>query len=87
MDNQWLDELLSEEPEISTSHFIWIGELINRSVLTEDYKVALEAEMEYCTRQRLNEMAYYLLDNQPDRIENGLNYNQTDIKKKLAQLK
>jgi hypothetical protein len=87
MDNAWLDELLSEEPEISLSYFVWIGELINRSVLTEDHKLALEAEMGVCNMQRLQEMASYLSKNQIDRIENGLNYNQTDIKKKLAQLR
>lgn len=82
----WLDDLLSEDPEVSVLRLIWIDELINRCVLEERLKQDLEARIEYYSPKELNELAFYLMNNMPCPIDNGLNYNQGDILKKLAQL-
>ena len=87
MDNAWLDELLSEEPEVNFLRLIWMEELISRSILEERQKQELEATLEFYTEGEMNTLAFYLMNNLPCPIDNGLNYNQTDIQKKLAQLK
>ena len=87
MDIAWLDELLSEEPEVNFLRLIWMEELISRSILEERYKQELEATIEFYTDGEMNKLAFYLMNNLPCPIDNGLNYNQTDIQKKLAQLK
>ena len=83
---EWLDDLLEEDPKVSFLRLIWMDELIRRSVLEERYKCDLEARIENYTEQELNELAFYLMNNMPCPIDNGLNYNQGDILKKLAQL-
>ena len=83
---EWLDDLLEEDPKVSFLRLIWMDELIRRSILEERYKQDLEASIEYYSEHELNELAFYLMNNQPCPIDNGLNYNQTDIQKKLTQL-
>jgi hypothetical protein len=83
---EWLDDLLSKETKVSVQRLIWIDELIRRCALEERYKQDLEASIEYCTQQELNELAFYLMNNMPCPIDSGLNYNQRDIQKKLTQL-
>ena len=42
-----------------------------------------EKELWYYSEEELNQLKANLLMNQVDRIDNGLNYSQTDIKYKL----
>jgi hypothetical protein len=83
---EWLDNLLEEDLKVSFLRLIWMDELIRRSVLEERYKCDLEARVEYYTEQELNELAFYLMNKMPCPIDNGLNYNQGDIQKKLTRL-
>lgn len=84
MDDQWLDELLGETPEVSLSWQLYVDELIRTSCIPEDHKVEIERMVQAMAVADLYELTNYLRDNQPCPIDNALTYNQTDIKRKLT---
>lgn len=85
--DSWLDELLSGHQELDIQQIGWIEQLIQYSVFEEWKKCELESEMDDLNPNNYPEYAFYLMSNQIDRTDHGLNYNQDDIQKKLAQLK
>lgn len=84
--DDWLNELLQEGPKPSFLHLLYVDELIRKSILCENQKCALESQISEMNMNELLEITSYLLDHQPEPIANGLNYSQTDIRKKLSQL-
>ena len=53
---------------------------------TDDEKSEIEKELWYYSEDELNRLKADLCMNQIDHIENGLNYNQGDIKRKLKNI-
>ncbi len=84
---EWLDELLSEKHELELNQIAWIEQLIRMSVYEEWKKCDLEAKVDTLTPEEYHQLTSDLKNNQIDPIDHGLNYNQGDIQKKLAQLK
>jgi len=60
--------------------------LLQSSCYDDDTISDKEKELWYYSEQELNELKANLLMNQVDKIENGMRYSQTDIKRKLRQL-
>ena len=57
--------------------------LLRTSGYDDDWKARIENELWYYSEEELNELKSNLYMNQVDRIDQGMNYNQTDIKRKL----
>ena len=60
-----------------------VSNLLQSSNYDDDYISEEEKALWFYDEQELLKMKYNLLMNQTDRIDAGLNYNQTDIKRKL----
>jgi len=60
-----------------------VSNLLQSSNYDDDYISEEEKALWHYSEDELLKMKYNLLMNQTDRIDAGLNYNQTDIKRKL----
>ena len=57
--------------------------LLQSTGYDDEYKKRMEEDLLYYSEEELNKLKANLYASQVDRIDNGLNYNQTDIKRKL----
>jgi len=81
---EWIDEFINElfakyEPNLEPLY-----SLVGSSTLDEDHRQDIEYQI-MCIEDeaQYKEVLIYLLSNQLDRINSGMNYSQTDILKKL----
>ena len=74
---------IDEQPD----PWAFIDGLIENSTLSDEVKAEMNEYNDADTSPELMEMMISLLfDSQPDRILSGMNYNQSDINRKLRQL-
>ena len=82
MDDQWLDELLGETPEVSLSWMLYVDELIRTSSIPEEHKVEIERLVETMAVAELYDLTTYLRDSRGllvDRSDALIRARQTDV--------
>jgi len=86
-DLSWLDDIETESSDmIDESSVEYAERLLDTSSYDEEQRLLIQYDINDCLfASELYEIIRKLRDAQPDRIDGGFNYNQTDIKRKLRQ--
>jgi len=87
-DLSWLDDIKEESTETIDSKAIEYAEsLLDNAMIEDNMRLHFQYEINDCLfTYELYEVIGRIKDALPDRIDGGLNYNQTDIKNKLTNL-
>ena len=78
------DEFWNRDESIDLRDFCMY--LLDNSTYDDEKKYQIELEIFKMEEYELLNLKFNLFLNQIDRISHGLNYNQTDIKRKLSDL-
>ena len=87
-DLSWLDDIKEESTETIDEKAIEYAEsLLDNAMIEDNMRLQFQYEINDCLfAYELYEVIKRIKDALPDRIDGGLNYNQTDIKAKLANM-